>query len=108
MSLPRVSEYDAVLACAPVARLVLDFELALFGYPLKGLARILDAILIVLAVRWQQPHDLVAATRTRPADRARRVKHGLADMEFMRPQRMAERRHLRDCDRGSLRNRDFC
>jgi hypothetical protein len=32
---------------------VLDLELALFRHALKGLARILDAILIVFAVGWQ-------------------------------------------------------
>jgi len=49
-------------------RLVLDLELALFGYTLKGLARILDAILIIVAIGWQQPYNLVTATRAGASD----------------------------------------
>ena len=67
--------------------LVFDFELALFRHALKGLARILDAVLIIFAVRWQQPNHLVAATGAGATDRARGVKHGLTDLKFVRAQR---------------------
>ena len=53
-----------------VRRLVLHLKLALFSHALKGLAWILDAILIVLAIGRQQPHHLVAASRTRSGNRA--------------------------------------
>ena len=71
---------------SPVVRLVLDLELALFRYALKGLARVFDTILIVFAVRWQQPYNLVAATCAGPTDWARSIKYGLADAEFVRLQ----------------------
>jgi len=63
---------------------VFDFELALFCYALKGLARILDAVLIIFAVRWQQPHHLVAATGAGATYRARGVEHRLTHLEFVR------------------------
>lgn len=64
-----------------------DFELALFRHALKGLARILDAVLIIFAVRWQQPNHLVAATSAGATDRARGVKYGLTDLKFVGVQR---------------------
>ena len=64
-----------------------DFELALFRHALKGLARILDAVLIIFAVRWQQPNHLVAATGAGASDRTRGVEHGLTDLKFVRAQR---------------------
>ena len=64
-----------------------DFELALFRHALEGLTRILDAVLIIFAVRWQQPNHLVAATGAGATDRARGVKHGLTDLKFVRAQR---------------------
>src|SRR5262252_3131628 len=85
-----------------LAELVFDLELALFCYPLEGLARIFDAVLIVVAIGWQQPDNLVAAARARAADRTGGVKNGLADMEFVRPQRRAKRRNLCQRDGGSL------
>src|SRR5262249_36822690 len=84
---------------SPAARLVLDLELAFFCYALKGLARILDAILIIVAIGWQQSHNFVAATGAGPANRTRRVKYGLADVELMGMQRMSKRRHLRNGER---------
>src|SRR5215472_6697683 len=110
MTVPQLSKYGAVLTCAPVASragLVLDLELALFGHALKGLTWILDAVLIIFAVGWQQPHNLVTATGARPTDRARGVKYGLTDIEFVRAQGMAKRGHLRDCDHRSLGSCDF-
>lgn len=53
-----------------VTDLVLDLELALFGHALEGLAGILDAVLVIFAVRWQQPNHLVGAARAWSADRA--------------------------------------
>ena len=89
--------------------LVFDLELALFGHPLKGLARILDAVLIILAIRRQQPDNLVAAGRARAADRTGGVKNGLADVEFVRTQRRAKRCNLRQRDGGRLcRGNFFC
>jgi hypothetical protein len=41
--------------------------------------------LIVFAVRWQQPNHSVAATRAGATDRARSIKYGLTDVEFVRP-----------------------
>ena len=67
--------------------LVFDFELALFRHTLKSLARILDAVLIIFAVRWQQPNDLVAATGAGATDRARGIEHGLTDLKFVRAKR---------------------
>lgn len=90
MSLPEVltTPVASMAQCrrarqSPVARLVLDLELAFFGHALKGLARILDAILIIVAIGWQQPHNFVAATGAGPADRTRSIKYGLADVEFV-------------------------
>src|SRR5262249_21897960 len=85
-----------------VAELVFDLELALFGYALKGLARILDAILIILAIGRQQPDNLVAAARARAADRTGGVKNSLTNLEFVRTQRRAKRCNLRQRDVGSL------
>src|SRR5215470_6539030 len=85
-----------------LAELVFDLELALFGNSLKGLARILDAILIIVAIGWQQPDDLVTAARARTTDRAGGVKDSLTDLEFVRTQRRAERRDLRQRDGGNL------
>ena len=49
---------------------MLEFELAFLGDALERLAGILDPVLIIVAVGRQQPDDLIAAARARPADRA--------------------------------------
>src|SRR5690242_3669855 len=65
----------------------LEFELAFLGHAFERFARILDPILVIVAVGRQQPNHLVAAARTWARDRARRVGHGLADAEPVGPQR---------------------
>src|SRR5580704_4356217 len=64
-------------------RLAFDLELAFLGHTLKRLARVLDPVLVVIAVRWQQPDNLIASARSRTRNRARSVEHGLADAELM-------------------------
>ena len=64
-----------------------EFELAFFGHTFERFARILDPILIIVAIGRQQPNHLVAATGAGAADWARGVEHGLTDLKFVRAQR---------------------
>ena len=59
----------------------LQLKLAFLRNALERLTGILDAVLVVVTVGWQQPHNLVAAARTGTADRTRRVEYGLTDTE---------------------------
>lgn len=74
---------------SPVARLVLDLELALFGHALKRFARIFDPVLVIVAIGRQQLDDFVGPTGARTTDGARRVKHCLTDSELVRSQYLA-------------------
>jgi hypothetical protein len=57
------------------------FELAFSRYPLKGLLRTLDPILIVRSVRREQPHYLVATIRDHVTDGTRGKVNRLAYAE---------------------------
>ena len=74
-------------------RLVCAVELALLSHALESLAGILDAILIVVAIRGQQPDDLVAAVGAGTGQRAGRVADRLPDLKFVRVQRHAPVTH---------------
>jgi len=56
-------------AARKIQRLMLDFELAFLSNALKGLARIFDPVLVVVAVRRQQLDDFVKSAGARSAYR---------------------------------------
>ena len=89
-----------------IFRSVLEFELALFGHALKCFAGIFDPVLIVIAIRRQQPHHLVRPARARARDGARRKQYGLTDPKLVRAQdRRTRLKVVRDRRHGSDRNR---
>src|ERR1700676_1258183 len=92
-------KYGAAVPQAPAAwrrRSVRDVQLAFLGPALARLARILDPILVIVAVGRQQPDNLVTSARAGAADRARRIENRLTDPVFVRPQSGTQRRHLSD------------
>src|SRR6476619_1066206 len=85
---------------------VLEFELALFGHALKCFTGIFDPVLVVIAIRRQQPHHLVRPARARARDGARRKQDGLTDPKPVRAQHRGTRlKVVRDRCHGSDRNR---
>ena len=62
------------------------FELALLGDALMRLGRALDAVLLLITVDRQQPHDLVHTARTPATSHAGREMNALADTELVQRQ----------------------
>ena len=59
------------------------FELAFPGHALERLVGVLDAVLVVGAVRREQPHDLIGAVGSHMADRAGGEVDSLADIKLV-------------------------